>query len=276
MTTPGEKRTAKACRFYAALQRLYPPSFREEYGEMLTLQFRDEFDEVLTKGKRFVLVRFWLFIVFDLFYSSLEEYQQEIMCMDSKKFSTYGYFTAILTAFAWMVIWLGGNVSFIGRSEIVSLSLFSLILIGGAITLLGVVEVVLQHKLFRVLSILLLVITGVFVIENFYLITGFTWLPDLLGYAAFEFIYWFTMFGYFILVVTIGVSVLIKRKWLPAVSMLVVALPVLVNPLVNLFNAYWIITLFGVLSSAGWLLIGWWLKKENSTLSSAGTLEAAG
>ena len=160
-------------------------------------------------------------------------------------------------------------------NEIVSLSLFSLILIGGSITLLGVVEAILKHKVFRLLSMLLLLFTGVFVVENFYLITGYTWLPDLLGYAAFEFIYWFTMFGYFILVLMIGVGVLIKRQWLPAASMLLIALPVLINPFIDLFNAHWIITLFGVLSSAGWLTIAWWLKKRNTATPLTGTVEAA-
>ena len=115
MTVSNQKRIKKACRIYEVFLNFYPSSFRQEYGELLSLQFREELVARLKDGKRFLLIRFWCFILFDVFCSSLEENRQEVMNMDSKKVSSYPVIAAVLTALAWLVIWGGGNISFIGR-----------------------------------------------------------------------------------------------------------------------------------------------------------------
>ena len=262
-------------KFYALLLKLYPAGFRRDFGQLLQLQFKDELKERNTKSNPFHLLGFWAFILGDLVKSLVTIYEEEVREMIKKPLSSYSGLAAIITAICWCGIWAGGNAAFIGRSEVVSLALFCVILLGGAVTLHGVVAVALGSHLSRVLSRLQILFATIVVLGNIYLIGGWTWLSQVPGHNVFEIVYWIFLFGYFIIAVIFGISVLTKEKWLLAISMFVIALPVLVNAVVNFFNAWWIITLFGVLSSAGWLLIGWWLKKEGSIPSQPGALETA-
>ena len=264
-TLPKTKLILKAANFYQHLLNVYPKAFQREYGELLLLHFHKELHETLnTHGKR-GLLRFWLFILSDFVRSCLIQFKEEFERMVKKNISIFRITATMLTAAAWLTIWAGGNHLLIGRNEIVSLALFSVILIGGAITLQGLVRSLLRQPISRIFSVLLFVCTAMLVIGNLYLMSNNMWQGSIFGYNAFEFLYWIALFAYFLVVTAIGISMLIQQKWLPAASMLFIALPVLINPLVDLFNVQWMITFFGIISSAAWLLIAWWLNRYNKT-----------
>ena len=78
-----------------------------------------------------------------------------------------------------------------------------------------------------------------------------------------------SIMSYFYLVTALGIGGLIYRKWVPAVCILMVALPMLINRFAYQVIPDWLITnLVGILPAAGWFVIAWWLKKGNQPVAS--------
>ena len=96
----------------------------------------------------------------------------------------------------------------------------------------------------------------------------------------------FLLVSYLILVVVTGIIALMKHKWLPGVILVLVSivtwgLTAFVNWLPTIIPSLdrndndWLMFLFVVLFTAAWFVIAWWLRKENETVSTPGTLEVA-
>src|SRR5258706_8974065 len=58
-------KTSISEKIYPRLLRLYPESFRAEFGAAMELHFRDQLREALESSKAFPLVRFWCRIAVD-------------------------------------------------------------------------------------------------------------------------------------------------------------------------------------------------------------------
>lgn len=63
-----------ACQIYSLLLYLYPRSFRTEYGEPMAQLFRDKNRDALRSGRAIIIIRLWLFALFDLLRTALVEH----------------------------------------------------------------------------------------------------------------------------------------------------------------------------------------------------------
>lgn len=68
-----------ATQLYSLLLYLYPRSFRTEYGEPMAQLFRDKNRDALRTGRAIVLIRLWLFALFDLLRTALVEHLTELL-----------------------------------------------------------------------------------------------------------------------------------------------------------------------------------------------------
>jgi hypothetical protein len=162
----------------------------------------------------------------------------------------------------------------IGWALMPSLQLF------GALTLLGLTKAIMPNLFFRILSVFILII-AIFV-ALLYLAGGLDsmWLADLLIPILVKLFgdedtgFGISIMSYFYLVPILGIGGLIYRKWLPAVCLLMIPLPILVGRFAYQVVPDWLITnLTGILPAAAWFIIAWWMKKENETIASPEALE---
>ena len=284
MTTPKTERTTKACRFYDVLLRFYPSSFRQEYGDTLTLQFRDEYSDSLETGKQLPLVRFWLFIVFDFLSSLLMEYQEEVAEMFKKSFFVYSAIAAGIATLLWAFL---VNAPYTLKPYFFAESSWFLLFALGSLTLVGVVKATQSNPLFRFLPILVLGASFAFlpVPRKHSFIGTWGWLVSYLGVDE-ENAIGFLLFSYLILIVVTGIIALVKHKWLPGVILVTMGIvPLGLTTLVNWLPTIiptlgrndndWLTFLFILLFTAAWFVIAWWLNKENTTDSFPDTLDTA-
>lgn len=288
MTESDPKRTAQACRIYDAMLRFYPVSFQREYGDRLVLQFRDEYRNVLASGTRFSLFHFWIFILFDFMHSLLMEHQEVVVKMVKKNYFMYTAIAMGILVFLTFIFWFGPYYDMIEISFFVQLLLFpTSFMILSAITLFGIAQVTNSNVIFRLFTIFVL-----FTSLLFFPIPHKNPVRGTIYSTAIEYIGGNedTAFGivfpvYFILLLTFAILALVKKKWLPGVSLLMLCLPVLI-PYVGIWLSMEIpfviqgegerfAVSYGVLSAIAWFVIAWWFYKEYKETSPQGVLEPA-
>jgi hypothetical protein len=287
MKTPDPERTAQACRFYGALLRAYPASFRRDYDDILVQHFRDEYRHALASGKRFPLLRFWVFILLDFLRSLLMEVQEEVVMMVKKNFYVYSAIAAgIFTPM--MFFFRGAKYNYIDHVlnipywfQILTQALF----IGfGALALFGIAKATDSHFIFQLLSILVLISAVVLLPTPIFGGRGTGTVMSELNLNE-DHVAPYIFLGYFVLTGIIAIVALLKRKWLPGVTLLMYFLPIPINIAGNLlqfdflFLVYgqpnWYSTLYIIFTGIAWFVIAWWLSRENKVASLPSVLEAA-
>jgi hypothetical protein len=285
MTDSDLERTAQACRAYEVLLNFYPASFRLAYGDILVQHFRDECRNALVSRKRFPLLHFWVFILFDFLRSLLMEVQEEVVKMVKKNFYVYSGIIASVATFLRVVsVPFDFNHLFTG-SWIIMFILGALYMIFGSITLVGFVRKTLPNLFFRMLSILALIfgvfVTGVLILSVILSFKQWNWAIHLMNFMFRMSIIVYEPiaiidYGYHIVFAVIGIGFLVKQKWLFAAFMFMIPLPFLVPHTRILLDHYlWSFIPTFTLSSIAWFVIAWWLKKEREEISQPGRLEAA-
>lgn len=280
------KRTMKACRIYYALLRYYPASFQQEYGDTLAQQFRDKYRDVLALEKRLALFRFWLFIAYDFMSSLLLETQEEVLTMFKPKFYMCAAIIAGMAAGFTFLFLAGPYTDVIEINFFIQLLIFPvLFLLMSALTLFGIVRAAHSPLVFRILPILLLLSAFLFFpIPSKHPVRGWVCSTAIEAVGGNE----DTMFGiifpaYFFLLLTIGILALVKKKWLPGASLLVICLPIVLAYLGRLLGIDfpfftdrvpdWFTLLYGILSAVGWFVIAGWLWKGQRAVSPADSME---
>lgn len=281
------KRTAQAYRIYAAMLQLYPNSFQQAYGDRLALQFQNEYCDGLASGARFSAIRFWVFILFDFMHSLLREHQEEVVKMVKKNLYMYTAVAMGILSFLTFIFWFGPYYDMIEIGFFMELLLFPIVfMLLSAITLFGIAQVTNSHVIFRFLAILAFLTSGLFFpIPHKHLVRGTVYSTAIEYIGGNE----DTAFGivfvlYLILLLTFAILAMVKKKWLPGVSLLSLCLPVLVPyvgiwlsieiPYVVQGEGEWFAITYGVLSVAAWFVIAWWFYRENKAAALPETLKA--
>lgn len=279
------KRTKKACRIYKTLLCYYPLSFQQEYGDTLAQQFRDEYRDVLASEKRLSLLRFWCFILVDFLRSLLIETQEEVLKMVKKNFYSFTAITAGLIAFTTFFIWFGPGIE---MNFFLQLLLFPVLyILMSSLTLFGIVKATGSHFIFKALSILLLLSALLFFpIPHMHPARGRVYSTAIEFFGGNEDSAFGLVFpAYFIMLLMIAVVALVKRKWVPGISLLVPTLPILV-PYIGMWLSIeipffassgigWFAVLYCTLAGIAWFVIAGWLYKKNTVISLQNTVEAA-
>ncbi len=274
------KRMSQACRIYAALLRCYPLSFQQEYGATLAQQFRDEFRDVLASGKS--LFRFWVFISFDFMRSLLMETQEEVVKMSKKNLPFYstiitGVFTLI--TFSFTIFDLQHRFS---SGWIIPFFLLPLMLIFGALALLGLTRARLHTSFFWLLSSLTMAIAGfislVLILSLAGSLTDWRWVRTILnGMVAlfgdedrtFSAIY----MGYYGIIAVFSIGLFVKRQWLPGMCLFGLAASWLLAYNFILSTPDWFVIPVTILATGSWFIMAWWLKQESAAASPGDSLE---
>jgi hypothetical protein len=284
VTISDQKRMAKACRTYGALLRAYPASFRRDYDDILVQHFRDEYRHALASGKRFPLLHFWVFILFDFLRSLLMEVQEEVVKMIKKNFFVYSAIAAGMASLLWLFLI---DAPYTLKPYFLAESGWFLFFALGSLALFGILNATRSHLLFQILPVLMLGSSFVFLpIPRQHSFLG-TWglLGSYLGMEEAKVID-IVLVSYLILIALTGILMLVKRKWLPGVVLVMMGivpmgLTALVNWLYTIIPSFgetedeWLLIFSVLLFSAAWFVIAWWLKKEREEISQPGRLEAA-
>ena len=282
MKLTDPERMAQACQTYIALLGLYPNSFQQEYSDILAQHFRDEYCEMQESGEP--MFRFWIFIIFDFIRSLLREHQEEMVKMVKKNFFVYSAIAAGIAALLWAFL---VNGPYTMKPYFLAESGWFLFFAMGSLTLIGVAKATQSHLLFRMLPIFMLGASFVFLplprAHSFK--KTWDWLGASLGMDEQKAI-GFLLISYFIVIGIIGIIALVKRKWLPGITLLsMIVVPVGLTAFVNWLPMIipsmgskdndWVIILSVFLFTVAWFTIAWWLKKENERMTTPATLEAA-
>jgi hypothetical protein len=288
MKTADPERTAQACRFYGALLQAYPASFRRDYDDILVQHFRDEYRHALVSRKRFRLLRLWVFILFDFLRSLLREYQEEVSTMVKKYFFVFcaiaaGIFTPM------MFFFMGAKYDYYIDHVLIIPFWFQILtqalFVGfGALALFGIAKATDSHFIFQLLSILVLISAAVLLPTPIFGGRGTGTVMSELHLNE-DHVAPYIFLGYFVLIGIIAIVALLKRKWLPGVTLLMVFLPIPIMIVGNLlqfdflFLVYgqpnWYSTLYIIFTGIAWFVIAWWLSRENKVASLPSVLEAA-
>ena len=280
------KRTMQACRTYAALLRLYPNSFHQEFGGTLAQHFRDEFQDMQASGKS--MFRFWVFILFDFIHSLMVEYQEEVVKMVKKNFYMYTAIALGILSFFTFIFWFGPYYDLIEIGFFMELLLFpNVFMLLSAVALFGIAQITNSHVIFRFLSILVFLASGLFFpIPHKHPVRGTVYSTAIEYIGGNEdTVFGIVFMGYFFLLLIFGILAMVKKKWLPGVSLLSLCLPVLIPyvsiwlsikiPLVVQGEGEWFAITYGVLSAAAWFMIARWFYRESKAAVLPGTLETA-
>jgi hypothetical protein len=284
VTVSDQKRMAKACQFYEQLLLYYPYSFRRHYGEMLALQFRDEYQDILKGKKPLRFVNFWVFVIIDFIRTFLKEHQEKWAQKANKDFFIV---CAVAAGVIHLLLFLYGyfdvrhifdNAWVIG----VILGLFTVVF--NLLTVVGFIKTSLKATFFRVFYGLILILAGYIIFEfglSFIIVsTEWEWPIKIMNFQGRlieneDRVFTYLIYCPYILAGIIGIGALVNRKWFPAMCLLAISLPMSIAIYLLYFQPLWLLDLSYIFSFAAYMLIGWWLKKETTPIRQPHRLRAA-